>query len=642
MGPLEIIVIGLAGFFLLWLWRGGGQPHAVQAGAPRHHGPPRALGCFGSVAALVLGIIALRSMRVGLHVTTLFAVLFVGALFLAMIGRWSGRLVVVGGVILAMFGGIVLMGFLTRTVTHVPNQRGVHWVDDWLDGPAAFLSPQRMARARTQAERQRALARAQIERWQSQTGNGARVLSQATEFSAEGATLHVDFRPQTIGPREVTADALAATVLAMVDLLAADRRDGYSTLNLSTLNQVQVQLRNGGSKPLSEIARLKKHSQLGSSAMITRLALSTSGKSQRQEQEQLQHVYEALDGVERERRKQRGFGDFQIAHDRGRVLLALGHVVEPGIPVEAVLAAEARGASTVAPTAPTKTIAPPAVIGLLPTRKAPEEGTWFDTALAYHVLMWTLPESLGGAARYQSLPSSTVPRAPAEPPLEVAAVAPAERPAEPAPATTPQEPSQPATAVAANAGDASAQPQQRPIWVDGKPEQLDANGVYHMRRSTGRLYDTTDESHEAVAGLLIEMTNEYTRALLGPEAAAKVSIPMHTILDSFVEATWDERGPPPGLPDDDAWETHVLLKFDGADRQLVERAWRASIVNHNLRYAGAGAGLVLALLGTVFGYLKIDTATRGYYSGRLKLATGAVVAALTTLGILLAGGTLPL
>ena len=42
-------------------------------------------------------------------------------------------------------------------------------------------------------------------------------------------------------------------------------------------------------------------------------------------------------------------------------------------------------------------------------------------------------------------------------------------------------------------------------------------------------------------------------------------------------------------------------------------------------------GLVLALLGTMFGYLKIDTATRGYYTRRLQLVS--TLAILTTLGL---------
>jgi hypothetical protein len=42
----------------------------------------------------------------------------------------------------------------------------------------------------------------------------------------------------------------------------------------------------------------------------------------------------------------------------------------------------------------------------------------------------------------------------------------------------------------------------------------------------------------------------------------------------------------------------------------------------------AGVGLLLAFVGTVFGYLKLDTATRGYYSGRLRFVAGLALLAI--------------
>ncbi|MEX2560587.1 MAG: hypothetical protein WD403_11770 [Pirellulales bacterium] len=52
-----------------------------------------------------------------------------------------------------------------------------------------------------------------------------------------------------------------------------------------------------------------------------------------------------------------------------------------------------------------------------------------------------------------------------------------------------------------------------------------------------------------------------------------------------------------------------------------------------------GAGWLLGVLATFFGYLKLDTLSRGYYSGRLRFAaaamilTQAVVAALMVRGL---------
>ena len=45
---------------------------------------------------------------------------------------------------------------------------------------------------------------------------------------------------------------------------------------------------------------------------------------------------------------------------------------------------------------------------------------------------------------------------------------------------------------------------------------------------------------------------------------------------------------------------------------------------------------ILAGLATVFFYLRLDTATRGYYSGRLQFATGVIILGLVSLGILVA------
>jgi len=76
---------------------------------------------------------------------------------------------------------------------------------------------------------------------------------------------------------------------------------------------------------------------------------------------------------------------------------------------------------------------------------------------------------------------------------------------------------------------------------------------------------------------------------------------------------------------------HVLMEIDEAvQRDLVGR-WRESVLVRRLGIAGGTAAAVLALVGVVFVYLKIDTATRGFYSRRLQ-----VVAALVTILIAIA------
>ena len=59
-----------------------------------------------------------------------------------------------------------------------------------------------------------------------------------------------------------------------------------------------------------------------------------------------------------------------------------------------------------------------------------------------------------------------------------------------------------------------------------------------------------------------------------------------------------------------------------------------------LWYVGSAGAVVLALMGTVYGYLKLDLRTGGAQSGRLQLAA-TLVALIVAAGALLARWALP-
>ena len=59
-------------------------------------------------------------------------------------------------------------------------------------------------------------------------------------------------------------------------------------------------------------------------------------------------------------------------------------------------------------------------------------------------------------------------------------------------------------------------------------------------------------------------------------------------------------------------------------------------VTSRLAHVGLAVVAVLAGLGAVFTYLRLDTATKGYYSGRLQIATATVILGLVVLGVLVA------
>jgi len=771
IGLTEIIVIAAAVGFLLWLWGGWQHHHAAHhRSRPACALPPaRSHGALGCLGALFILFVACAILFVGFRLgglRSLGLAMAVAVVLMLLVRRWAPIGAVLG--ILALVGltlvGVSLMS--VRFAARHVDEHDLRWVDDFLDGPAARFSPTyrvRLEQARAQALEERARVQAEFERWKLSSRHfdehgfapfehgGLRYGSgRAVRPSAAGATLRIELKPNTLAERNVSPDSLAATVLAIVDLIgAAETSDAAGPLTLASFDRMEIRARHGDALPLNQIARLRKESRRGDAPRIVAVIVSSSRKSRALEQQELRQVFEFLHGIEAERTTSRRGQPFQVALSDSELVIAIENTEPAGIPVEAALAASkpqqplppleslppaqpdsppsaapAKTAPAVAPESPASAVAgaapspdaAPAKADLArlqaksleegnwadlmleyhltftpsrPQGKRAEEATWADFLLAYHLMMWSLPESLGGAAETKvvsdtlaaaphdaddtevvvtpevttvvtasrpvdlpEVPSSpTAPAAPTAPPAvptpavptpaEPAAAAPAAPLARSAPEapTTATHDAPATTPRAATDGLAEA---VRPDWLTEKPEYLDGQGVFHMRRSTGRLYDSPDESHEAAAELLLEMTRDYATRLLGAQAARQVSIPMHTILTDFVAATYDEQGPPPGLPDEAAWETHLLLKFDAADQRLIERSWRQSIVQQNLRYAGAGAALVLALLGTLFGYLKLDTATRGFYSGRLKLATGALVAAITTLGILLAVGTLRL
>ena len=81
---------------------------------------------------------------------------------------------------------------------------------------------------------------------------------------------------------------------------------------------------------------------------------------------------------------------------------------------------------------------------------------------------------------------------------------------------------------------------------------------------------------------------------------------------------------------------HALVGFDHAFRQDLDRRWDQVVATMRLMQTGLGSGIVLALLGTMFGYFRFDTATRGYYTGRLQFAAAAAILAVAAAGVLVA------
>ncbi|MGE0759821.1 MAG: hypothetical protein AB7O38_22595 [Pirellulaceae bacterium] len=83
-------------------------------------------------------------------------------------------------------------------------------------------------------------------------------------------------------------------------------------------------------------------------------------------------------------------------------------------------------------------------------------------------------------------------------------------------------------------------------------------------------------------------------------------------------------------------QAHALLVFDEPFRQEIDRRWSEIRSRSRLVQTGLSAGAILLLLGTLFSYFKLDTATKGYYTRRLQFVTAGTILALVAASVLLA------
>ena len=126
-------------------------------------------------------------------------------------------------------------------------------------------------------------------------------------------------------------------------------------------------------------------------------------------------------------------------------------------------------------------------------------------------------------------------------------------------------------------------------------------------------------------------TNDYINEYLdSPRAAMLMRYSVDNIRERLVKDTFVERiyliryGQNMRI-------AHAHVGFDHAFRQDLDQRWDEIVAMVRLGQTGLGAGVVLALLGTLFGYFRFDTATRGYYTGRLQFAAVAAILAVALL-----------
>lgn len=185
----------------------------------------------------------------------------------------------------------------------------------------------------------------------------------------------------------------------------------------------------------------------------------------------------------------------------------------------------------------------------------------------------------------------------------------------------------------------------RPAWVDRDPVRV--GEAYQVSISSGP-QEKMGECPSALDLQLSKAVAAYIDEYLGSGAAGKCRvsdiikydlgyIKKHLVKrgNVFEEKLRMSFGP--------MYQMHALLEFgpefrkelDGR-RSDLERYAREVAVAVRLRGLVLGFGGVLCLLAVVFGYLRLDTATRGYYTGRLQFLAATAILIVVVAGALLA------
>ncbi len=165
---------------------------------------------------------------------------------------------------------------------------------------------------------------------------------------------------------------------------------------------------------------------------------------------------------------------------------------------------------------------------------------------------------------------------------------------------------------------------ERPDWVEAPPRLK--QGVYSIAVHSG-LFASLPECQRELGLQIKREADHYADELLGDlgaHASTLIDFSPEYLSRHVKKAEHSEIvvsgsvGP--------MHQIHALLEFDETVRNDLRRRWHDAVVTERLWYAGAGAGLVLALLGTFYGYLRLDAQTGGAHKGKLQLA--ATLAAL--------------
>lgn len=179
-------------------------------------------------------------------------------------------------------------------------------------------------------------------------------------------------------------------------------------------------------------------------------------------------------------------------------------------------------------------------------------------------------------------------------------------------------------------------PPGRPDWVGSEP---DYSGKVHTVPVASGPYALPKQAERALDEALVKATNRYIAEQLDSELAPRfLHYDVRRIKDKksrhqIVKQTYHDRAQYSVGP---MHENFALLEFGPEFREELTHRWDKVRATSRLVQTGLFAGAALLLVGSVFGYFRLDNATRGYYTGRLQFMTAAAILTIVGAGVLLA------
>jgi len=186
--------------------------------------------------------------------------------------------------------------------------------------------------------------------------------------------------------------------------------------------------------------------------------------------------------------------------------------------------------------------------------------------------------------------------------------------------------------------------QKAPAWIKEAPH-LDPKtntlvAVVHTGTATSPF-----ELNRKLNQQLQEVTSEYLTDVIDP-AAAGMPVPIDYLREKVIKQQHTESvrrqfNGPAGFDDPGSvtyvQDTWARLEYGPEVKRDLAIMWDHQVADRRLWQVGGLGALVMGVLASAVGYLRLDTVTKGYYTRTLRWGAGLVILGLVVAGLTLVG-----